>query len=325
MSKPRTGGAPPVASKYLVIAGCHKSGTTSLYTYLSWHPAISASPTKETNFFLEHPEGTARDYERMFVVTPGKDIFMEASPDYFYGGSVVAARLKKALPKLHVVILIRNPVDKVFEQFNHNKKAMYVDRAWSFDDYMKDIPLDEVNEAYRKGERYKEERGKRPEDATEPSLAEARKKLLVCGFLYEDLFQWTEVFAKEELSIVWFDDFARDPRAILRKLSTNVGFDPTFYDRAKFPIENASWIYRNATLHRAGRRFFKSYEPFFRRHYSVKRRLRSAYFALNGISIKDQMSLDTRRRLQDVYREDLGKLQKLLRDIGYASLPDWLS
>jgi hypothetical protein len=156
-------------------------------------------------------------------------------------------------------------------------------------------------------------------------LAEARKKLLVCGFLYEDLFQWTEVFAKEELSIVWFDDFARDSRAILRKLSTNVGFDPTFYDRAKFPIENASWIYRNATLHRAGRRFFKSYEPFFRRHYSVKRRLRSAYFALNGISIKDQMSLDTRRRLQDVYREDLGKLQKLLRDIGYASLPDWLS
>jgi hypothetical protein len=185
-----------------------------------------------------------------FPLASHKNIFVEASPDYFYGGKSVAASLKKALPNPHLVILIRDPVDKIFEQFNHSKKCMGIPRNLSFDEYMSYIPVEEVVDDYGRGRRYKEERVNGRGIPANSGLAESRKQLLVCGFLHHDLSQWVQVFSQNEMSVIWFDDLAQDPRVILRRIADKIGFDAGCYDHASFPIENAGWIYRNSSLHR---------------------------------------------------------------------------
>ncbi|MEO1400338.1 MAG: sulfotransferase domain-containing protein [Cyanobacteria bacterium J06635_1] len=106
-------------NNFCLIIGTQKGGTTSLFSYLSQHPQISASRIKETNFFSKDREWDKgiEYYESLWQWNPQKhQIALEASPDYTRSLLVskkVIQRLKATNSKFRFIYILRDPLQKI--------------------------------------------------------------------------------------------------------------------------------------------------------------------------------------------------------------------
>lgn len=97
-----------------------KAGTTSLYHYLSQHPQVLMSSTKELDFFVaEKNWRRGREwYAHQFRV---RRVGVEASTSYskypIFSG--VPDRIAALLPEVRLVYLVRHPVDRMISQYFH--------------------------------------------------------------------------------------------------------------------------------------------------------------------------------------------------------------
>ncbi len=115
-----------------ILIGETKCGTTSMFNYLRKHPLILESlgngeaydevyRTKELRFFDKfYDRGWDWYYSRFPETGPG-EITGEATPMYMYR-SLVARRIKEKLPNIKLIVLLRNPVDRLISNFEHNRK-----------------------------------------------------------------------------------------------------------------------------------------------------------------------------------------------------------
>lgn len=104
-----------------LIIGAMKAGTTTLYEYLSRHPAVGMSREKETDYFVAG-RGWDRGlpwYQAQF--SPGKQVYGEASPNYtkcqaFAG---VPDRVAGLIPRVKLIFIARDPVARAESQYRH--------------------------------------------------------------------------------------------------------------------------------------------------------------------------------------------------------------
>ena len=118
-----------------LIIGTMKGGTTSLHRYLRQHPEVFMPERKELNFFLDEYAGPPIDppeernwsrgitwYERQFAGAERERAVGEASANYSryptYPG--VAERIAEVVPKVKIIYLVRNPIDRVFSHYLHD-------------------------------------------------------------------------------------------------------------------------------------------------------------------------------------------------------------
>ena len=115
-----------------VIIGAARSGTTSLYRYLSEHPDVFTSPVKETNYFAweaeRPPEGSApipeqmypirvaAAYRALFDAVSGQRAIGEASPRYLHVPGV-PERLAAELPDVRLVAILREPARRAYADY----------------------------------------------------------------------------------------------------------------------------------------------------------------------------------------------------------------
>lgn len=114
-----------------LILGAQKAGTTSLHAYLNQHPGIILHQIKEIHFFdNQYPLGFEW-YSSLFPDDPAK-ITGEATPYYLFH-PCVPLRVKKHLPRVKMIILLRNPVDRAYSHFRHCLKNS-LDTIMSFEE-----------------------------------------------------------------------------------------------------------------------------------------------------------------------------------------------
>jgi hypothetical protein len=123
VSKGRAGALPT-----FFVIGAARSGTTSLHHYLSLHPEIQMSATKEPHYFAG-PEGEFSyhaprvagidEYRSLF--DPRYSTRGEASPSYsaFPRRRGVPARIKELVPEAKFVYLVRDPIDRAVSHYLH--------------------------------------------------------------------------------------------------------------------------------------------------------------------------------------------------------------
>jgi hypothetical protein len=119
-----------------LIVGAAKSGTTSLYHYLSQHPDIGFPTLKEPKFFssknLEFPHNGIGDqaidkyaikdineYRKLFKNIQHKKMIGEASPDYLLFYKNTPSEIKNILGDIPIIIILRNPVDRAFSAYSN--------------------------------------------------------------------------------------------------------------------------------------------------------------------------------------------------------------
>ena len=103
-----------------IIAGASKSGTSSIYYYLSRHPQILLSHKKELDFYWKYYKRGIDWYLAHFPsITDRPDLLTgEATPNYLRFPQV-AQRIKDTFPQTKIIILLRNPIDRAISWHYH--------------------------------------------------------------------------------------------------------------------------------------------------------------------------------------------------------------
>jgi len=112
-----------------VIIGAQKSGTTSMYEFICQHPLVLKGRRRETHYFDWRFNHELRDlaedhydyYMKFFqwdVLKKHKSLITgESTPSYLLHSDIVIPRMKAICPWTKVIIMLRNPVDRAFSQY----------------------------------------------------------------------------------------------------------------------------------------------------------------------------------------------------------------
>ena len=283
---------------FLVI-GAYKSGSTALHEALRGHPQVFVPAQKGPSFFAfdgaEHtdrplPPGTVRrweDYVALFDPAPTDGVRGEVSPEYL-ANPRAAGRIRERVPGARLVAILRDPVERAFSDY-----LMYLrDGLEPETDFGR--ALDAQEERRR--------------------AADSTGYYVETGFYGRQLRPYFDAFPRERIQVHLFEDFAADPEAVLGKLFAFLGVDPARGETPERAV-NVSGVPRNAlvaTAVRGGRRL----APFLPT--AVRRRAKAAL--ARGLD-RPALAAEHRRRLIEVYREDVAELERLLE----RPLDRWLA
>jgi hypothetical protein len=114
-----------------IIVGTQKGGTTSLHRYLTEHPEVSGGRGKEIHFFSWKYDRGLDWYLARFPPDGEAKVVGEASTSYLCDPEA-PARVRQALPDVKLIVLLRNPVDRAYSQYQMNMRKG--DEALTFED-----------------------------------------------------------------------------------------------------------------------------------------------------------------------------------------------
>jgi hypothetical protein len=116
-------------SRFGLIIGCFKSGTTSLYQYLTQHPEISACREKEPNFFAsdEHWQRGMDWYRGLWPPDAGP-ILMEGTMLYTWTPMLpnAAERIASIDEDFRFLYIMRDPIERAESHIMYSASRGYV-------------------------------------------------------------------------------------------------------------------------------------------------------------------------------------------------------
>ncbi len=114
-----------------IIIGAQKSGTTSLYSYLSQHPQLVPSINKEVHFFdgglnpnvdtFDKGEAWYRAHFPLNRNMSNNKKAFESSPLYIFN-PFAPQRISKLIPEVKLIAILRNPVERTISHYFHEKR-----------------------------------------------------------------------------------------------------------------------------------------------------------------------------------------------------------
>lgn len=104
---------------FLVVASA-RSGTTWLYLCLKDHPQICLSNKKEYIPFDDQDNLILEGFEKQFAHCQNPEALRGIMPVFFNAREGSSLMIKKYWPKAKIVMLLRNPMDRSYDQYLHN-------------------------------------------------------------------------------------------------------------------------------------------------------------------------------------------------------------
>ncbi|GAB4280991.1 MAG: hypothetical protein Kow0068_05430 [Marinilabiliales bacterium] len=253
-----------------IVIGASRCGTQWIHDNLALHPEIYL-PTErqELHFFSKYYYEGIDYYHHFFDGVKNEKAIGEVTPDYIFSEHA-AVRIKKHIPNVKLIVSLRNPTDRLY--------SMY----WIL-----------------KG-KYKENK-----TLTFEQKLEKNPELIKQGFYVDYLKIYFELFGKDKILVLKYDQIKSDPEGFLRKIYKFLDIDENFVSQ-----------YQNIKINRATFRKHvgKSYFLYFM--WRVFKRLKFSRIAyelekINSVSIPE-MNSDTRKKLLEIYKPKLEELSEFL-------------
>jgi len=189
-----------------IIIGAQKGGTTSLYAYLTQHPQIAHATQKEVHYFDLNFDKSPDWYYAQFPLPKHgpKKITGEASPYYIFHPHV-PQRIYDLCPKVKIIVLLRNPVDRAISHYYHYIRIKY--ETLSLEDAIAAEP-----------ERLKGEMEKLLANPKYYSYEHQHHSYLARGIYADQLPAWMKLFPKSQISIIKSEDLYSNPAKILNNV-----------------------------------------------------------------------------------------------------------
>jgi hypothetical protein len=228
----------PVRPNFL-IAGAARSGTTSLYRWLSQHPDVFMSENKEPSFFVDtYGFSDWNAYLALFERGRGKKAVGEASTPYM-SAPESAAWIRRVLGDVKIIILLRNPIE----------------RAWSLYSWM-------VMEGYEWLPTL--ERALAEEEGRFSDAAFYRRNpqyfwnymYFRSGLYHDRVLDYFAQFGRDLVRLYLFDDLVNSPRAVYADVCKFLDLDAAF--EPSLIAENASNVPRSIGLQYRLRRLWRT-------------------------------------------------------------------
>lgn len=197
-----------------IIFGVPKCGTTSLYNYLVSHPLIISATSKEVRFFDNNFEKGIDWYRGNFPshflekyyksVKKKNPITGEASASYFFH-PLAPTRVKKLLPKVKLISLLRNPVERAYSHYFQSVRAS-----------RENNPFDTIIEQQIAERRLFEKEDSIHEDNNFKEIYHPNAYISYSIYI-DGLKKWYEIFPKEQILIIKSEDMYENPSETLKK------------------------------------------------------------------------------------------------------------
>ncbi len=285
-----------------IIGGTEKSGTTSVFVYLSQHPEVCASSKKETDFFRGELSGDPAidhaNYASFFTrCTSSTPIVMEASPGYLSEAATVAPRMAKVIPAVKLLFVLRNPVDRLYSAFCFHAARLNIRADISFEAYV-DKCL-----AYERD----------PSLLASLGVDEWYLKTMGVGRYADSLQPFYALFPDANIRVMFFDELKADVQEFMNSVSRFLDIDATYWSSYEFQKENVTFSVANDRLHKLALAVNDRTESILRRRPGLKRALVGIYKRLNRAREGyEPMSQDVQRTVDSYYAPHLADLEALI-------------
>ena len=283
-----------------LIIGAARSGTTALYQYLAEHPGLFLTEPKEPHHFalagttpaFTGP-GDRQTINRLAV--PDRDAYLHlyrgARPDQVRGEASVSTmyypeavtRVREMVPDARLVCMLRDPVDRAFSAYGFMRT-----RGWepcaTFEEALADEPR-RIAEGWHHIWHY--------------------TPMSCYG---EQLRRVLEVFPRDQLLVLRYEDFSADPDAVLERVYAHLGVPPVPRTVAPDPHRSGEprsrFLGRVVSTHHPLKKLLSPVVPT-----SLRRRLRRQIVARN--IVRTSYRPETRRELVQTFGSDLDLLEQL--------------
>ena len=282
-----------------LIVGANKAGTTSLHEYLKQHPQILMSPIKEPMFFVWAGRNIPDDsmnrmakkkeiinnidsYKKLFLSDKRYIAIGESSTAYMTNPNV-PDNIKKLIPKMKIIAIIRNPIERAYSHYR-----MFVKERIEVRSFMRSVI----------------------EELEKPEIVPLPQRYLKRGFYSDNLIKYRNKFGPENVKIILFETFVNKTSEVLKEIYCFLNVDATFRaklgDKFNVGIINDNYlhiqnriimaIYRKNPKKLAGLRVVEFIERYFTNHFS-----------------KTQLTPPLRRKLIDYYKPEILNLEKITK------------
>jgi hypothetical protein len=269
--------------QFLIIIGAMKSGTTSLYQYLSQHPELAecADSSVEPSYFA-YPEiyQRGRDwYDDLWDWKADQHRYaIEASTAYTKYPEVegVASRIAESEGKFRFIYILRDPIDRICSHCRHLKTAGDIPTGWGVLKTLKN-----------------------------------RESLLNVSRYSFQLGKFDRYFDRQDFFVTTSERLAQCPREVLADILEQ-------FDLRPHRFRNVNHIYNQGKAVEAGqlklfeqlrkigpiRDLVRKYMPLrWREH------IKDLFAAQDNESFREQLSIDTQEEIVDELSDDLRALK----------------
>jgi len=274
--------------------------------YLGQHPEIFMLPQPEPHFFGSDvrlswfPRLTRETYLELFSGAKGEKLVGEKSTSYL-SSRLAAAEIKAFSPDAYIIAMLRNPVDMIYS-LHSELLFMGVETIPDFHEAI-------TTENERSASVYSGTSG-----ASQVSARVYREAVQYA----EQVQRFFDVFGREKVLVVLFDDFRRDTAGVyadtLRYLNVDAEFQPDFV------VVNANKRLRSAWLRRPPKLAVQMSRILLPK--PVRHKLRRGIENVNKVDeSRRPMDPALRKSLQAQFAPEVQELGKLIE----RDLTHWLS
>lgn len=215
-----------------LIAGTGRSATTSLYTWLRSHPGIFMPEWKEPHYFSwlweqnrEHGFGTpeAKERYRSLFAEAGDRLAGEASTTYLMDPKA-PWKIRETIPDVRIVVSLRDPVQRAHSHYWNNRRRIGDEDLPTFREAIEA----EVRERAAKGE--------------------ASRWYVLEGLYASQVRRYLEVFDRDRIEILLFDEIIHRPREVLDRLAGFLDVDAEAMARVDVERKASTYVEPRNTL-----------------------------------------------------------------------------
>jgi len=273
----------------LFIVGAPKAGTTSLHEYLKKIPGIYMSDVKEPYYFCktmipeDHyitPIRDTKKYLKLFNKAKDEKIIGESSV-WYLSDPDSATLIHQKSPNAKIIILLRDPVERTFSHY------LMVEGRKRFES---SSFKEQIQKEIKHGLNYKI-----------PNIR------LVAGFYYDDIKRFLEIFGKDQVKIIFFEEFIVNPKEILYEILKFLDVNYSL-DKFETKIHNASMIPKYSFVNMVLN--FSLVDKLRRKLIPEQTQMSIRKKLFKGFKSKSKIGLEERNFLKNYYLKDVKKLEE---------------
>jgi hypothetical protein len=262
--------------------GAPKSATTWIFDCIIEHPQVCNIQEKEIGFFNNHYEKGIEYYKSFFKNCSPNSLKGEFTTTYFINHET-AERIKQNFPNVKLIVCLRNPIKRAYSQYRAGKGADFIYSSRSFREAL-----------------------------------DLKSTLIKRGFYYKHLKNYFDIFPRENILVLIYKNIKKDPVKFIQNIYRFLGIDDSYVPENINKRSNKSIDYHFETLNVI---LYKTYRKLKINKLFKKLNLEviPKYIKkLNTTSKNQKMKDKTKDYLQNVYRQDIKNLEKLInRDLSF--------
>jgi Sulfotransferase domain len=218
----------------LFVLGAAKCGTTSLHAWLDAHPDVSMSRPKEPFFFeAEYCHGPEYYFRKYFGGWKGQRVAGEARHRNLYL-PFVPRRIHRFNPAAKLLAILRHPAARAVSHW-------WFWRCWQKEPLTLAEALRSDLERIEGGQRFDSEaEASRYAEFIYRDIRSPHRTYLDSGYYAEQLERYTELFGKDKLHIVFFEDLAARPKTVMEGIFRFLDVDPAYASQIAYSPLNVS-------------------------------------------------------------------------------------